>query len=930
MLAIGRTDGEIADALFISKKTASVHVANIKGKLGASSRVEIALIAERLGLVDGAGDGAGDGSSAWAVARAGRPVELCPFKGLAPFESADARFFFGRERLVADLVARMVGATCIAVVGPSGSGKSSAVRAGLLPAVAGGVLPGSETWSQALLRPGAAPMAALRRSLHDAAERQAIAVPDDATIAELRDRLTATTRLLVTIDQFEEAFTLCPVEAERSAFIDALVALAEDREARSVVVLAIRADFYGRCATYPGLARLLGEGTILVGPPTAEEIERAIEAPARAAGLRVEPQLTTDLVRDVTGEPGALPLLSTTLLDLWSRRDGKVLRAATYRQIGGVSGAVARLAEAAFGRLNDEQQEVARGVLLRLAATGEGNVVVRRPVPLCGARRRPRCERGKVLAVLADARLSRSVTGRSRSLTRRSCAIGRDSASGSSPIGEGRRLHDHLMHAAREWQRAGEDGGELLRGARLAATLDWAGGHDIELNSLERRFLAAAGRRRARDRPRAAHEPPAALAPDGDGRAPRRGARDRFIRARPARSGGVRGGRAASEAQRATDEARRAEAQATVARSRELTAATIATLGEDPSLSKLLGDLGGGAGTTGHRPGDGAPPSHRRGRDDRPICDPGRHADRRARDGPAPRRRADSSAAREPPGPGVTSSPSSTWHPTRSSGSTPPVDSSTVVGPAYFSPDGASVITAEHWVPDPAKEEPPPPPRRARRGRPGRSDRSGHRALRRPGVAAPSLHAVSRTTAIIEVVPEYEPAPTCFSDPDAAHELETIDLASGRRSLLATSWFGQGALSRDGRFAAFNDLADGDRARVVDLASGATVMSLERGGLPQRDQYVRALSADGSLLLYGDRPMMVYEVATGAAIATLEGDEGEHFFAEFGPEGPVAYISGRDGTLRVWDAAVGSLLFEAARRRQWPAVRHSRRARAHR
>ena len=504
LLAVGRTDGEIADELFISKKTASVHVANIKGKLGASSRVEIALIAERLGLVDATGDGAGDGSSAWAVARAGRPVELCPFKGLAPFESADARFFFGRERLVADLVARMVGATCIAVVGPSGSGKSSAVRAGLLPAVAGGVLPGSESWSQALLRPGAAPMAALRRSLHDAAARQGIAVPDDATIAELRDRLTATTRVLVTVDQFEETFTLCPVEAERSAFIEALVALAEDTEARSMVVLAIRADFYGRCATYPGLARLLGEGTILVGPPTADEIERAIEAPARAAGLRVEPQLTADLVRDVTGEPGALPLLSTTLLDLWSRRDGKVLRAATYQQIGGVSGAVARLAEAAFGRLNDEQQEVARGVLLRLAATGEGDVVVRRPVPSAEFDADRDANVGKVLAVLADARL---ITVSDGSVEVAHEALLRDWPRFSGWLEsdrEGRRLHDHLMHAAREWKGADEDAGELLRGARLAATLDWAGGHDVELNSLERQFLAdsrnAAEREIARER----------------------------------------------------------------------------------------------------------------------------------------------------------------------------------------------------------------------------------------------------------------------------------------------------------------------------------------------------------------------------------------------------------------------------------------------
>ena len=152
LVAAGRSDAEIADALVISKKTASVHVANIKGKLGASSRIEIALIAARLGLVE---EGTTSPGAALAVAQAGRAADrtqLCPFKGLAPYELMDAPFFFGRERLVAELVARLAGSTFLGIVGPSGSGKSSVLRAGLLPALGAGVLPG-----QRRLAPGPDP-----------------------------------------------------------------------------------------------------------------------------------------------------------------------------------------------------------------------------------------------------------------------------------------------------------------------------------------------------------------------------------------------------------------------------------------------------------------------------------------------------------------------------------------------------------------------------------------------------------------------------------------------------------------------------------------------------------------------------------------------------------------------------------------------------
>ena len=178
-------------------------------------------------------------------------------------------------------------------------------------------------------------------------------------------------RVVLVVDQFEELFTACTDEHERSAFIDALARERTDRQA-GPVVLAIRADFYGRCAEYPALSDLLGANQLLVGPMRRDELRRAIELPAQRVGLRVDPELVEALVGDVADEPGSLPLLSTSLLQLWQRGDGRRLRHADYEGLGGVHGAVARLAEDAFGRLDPSQQTVARRVLLRLAGEGAG------------------------------------------------------------------------------------------------------------------------------------------------------------------------------------------------------------------------------------------------------------------------------------------------------------------------------------------------------------------------------------------------------------------------------------------------------------------------------------------------------------------------------------------------------------------------------
>jgi DNA-binding SARP family transcriptional activator/WD40 repeat protein len=427
----------------------------------AASVVELQALRARSGLED-----------------AERVFVACPFKGLASFELEDAEVFFGRERLVAEIVARLTGAPLMGIVGPSGSGKSSALRAGLLAALADGVLPGSGDWGLALLRPGEHPLTALEQATAEVASRD---------------------RLVIAVDQFEETFATCRDEAERVAFINALVTHARDPRRRALVLMAVRADLYGRCAAHPELSRMLGANHVLVGPMRHSELRRAIELPARRAGLRVEPDLVDALVADVEGEPGALPLLSTSLLELWERRDGRTLRMSAYEHAGGVHGAVARLAESAYERLDSDRQLLARRLLLRLA--GEGETAVRRRVPLAelGGGRDQRVT--EVLDRLAEERLVTIGDGE--------VEIAHEALLREWPRlrgwleedAEGRRLQLRLAAAARQWQAAGRDSEELYRGPRLAAALDWSAGHRGELNPVERAFLdesRAAGERSQR------------------------------------------------------------------------------------------------------------------------------------------------------------------------------------------------------------------------------------------------------------------------------------------------------------------------------------------------------------------------------------------------------------------------------------------------
>jgi class 3 adenylate cyclase/energy-coupling factor transporter ATP-binding protein EcfA2 len=362
---------------------------------------------------------------------------VCPYKGLARYEAADAPFFYGRERLVATLVARIAVDRFVGVVGASGSGKSSLVRAGLLPALSAGALPGSGAWPTCTCTPGEHPLRSFAHALGPLAgvpgpelahrlDRQ----PDElgsVLDAALRGRTGAS--VVVVVDQFEEIVTLCRDQEERERFAGALIDAVTDPEVPAVVVAVVRADYYAALAVHPELARLFEHSQLLVGAMGDSELHRAITEPARRTALVLEEGLADEVCADAGAEPGALPLVSTAMAETWARRDGVTLTLAAYREAGGVHGALARLADGAYGGLDDAGKVLARQLFLRLAEPGEGSDDLRRRMPRDEFSAGPAGD--EVLDAFVGRRLLVAGAGRSRWPTRRCCASGRACAPGS-------------------------------------------------------------------------------------------------------------------------------------------------------------------------------------------------------------------------------------------------------------------------------------------------------------------------------------------------------------------------------------------------------------------------------------------------------------------------------------------------------------------
>jgi hypothetical protein len=393
-------------------------------------------------------------------------ADRCPYKGLAAYDADDADVFFGRDSDVTGALERLDSVRLLAVAGPSGSGKSSLVRAGIVPALR------RRGQTVVVLVPGADPDTALAHALGSTAGDP-----------------------IVVVDQLEEIYAGHQHPDVIGVFCARVAAYATER---APVIVTIRSDHLGNLAAEATMARLVEQGLYLVGPITGDALRATIEGPATAAGLRLESGLVDVLVHEIEGEAAGLPLLSHALAETWERRDGRVLTVEGYRATGEIRGAVARSAEQLYASLPPDQQATLKSLLLRLvvpAVDGE-------PVRAHLTRRRLEGDVGRerVLDLLARARL---VTADETSVELAHEAVARAWPRLRTWLEEdvaGQRLMHHLATAAEEWDTLAQPDNELYRGARLEAALEWREDKQPELTNIESAFLDASAAAAESDR----------------------------------------------------------------------------------------------------------------------------------------------------------------------------------------------------------------------------------------------------------------------------------------------------------------------------------------------------------------------------------------------------------------------------------------------
>ncbi|MEU7726806.1 hypothetical protein AB0B78_16410 [Streptomyces sp. NPDC040724] len=422
----------------------------------------------------------------------GTSRQSAPYAGLSAFQPEDADRFFGRERLTGEVLAKVRDRRFLAVFGPSGSGKSSLLRAGLVARSR------ASGWPVMLFTPGPHPVEEcaihLAAATGEAPGALVTELLDDPLALHLRIRQAMFDRTpdvdtLIVVDQFEEVFTLCGDRDERGAFIALLLAAATAATSRTRVVLGVRADFYGHCVQDSRLVEAIRDAQIAVGPMSSQELREAITRPAVLADCTVTGPLLAAVVADATGQPGALPLVSHAMVETWRRRSGSRLTLEGYLAAGGIQHALAHTAEAAYGALSPVQQDLARSLFLRLTALGDGTEDTRRRIT------RDELDPGPdIVHVLESLARQRLVTLDEGCVEITHEAIIRCWPRLRGWLTEDRDrllLHRQLTDATAGWEVQDRDPHALYRGARLAAALDLAAADDTRLTCKERRFLDA-------------------------------------------------------------------------------------------------------------------------------------------------------------------------------------------------------------------------------------------------------------------------------------------------------------------------------------------------------------------------------------------------------------------------------------------------------
>lgn len=780
------------------------------------------------------------------------PSAVCPYLGLVPYDVSDADGFFGRDAEVAECLHRLAQTGLLAVVGPSGSGKSSLVRAGVA--------------------------AALEKDGHRVVVITPGAQPDDV----LPSTPTTGRAPVLLVDQCEEAVTHGADADQRAQFFSRLANYAN----HAPLVVALRADRLGELTAHPQFARLIERGLFLLRPMEGDDLRAAIEGPARHAGLLIEPGLVDLLIRDVEGEPGALPLLSHALQQTWEDREGRTLTVAGYQESGGIRGAVARSAEAVYEQAYPEQRPVLRDLLLRLVAPSPQGEPVRSRVPRRVVATDAAHE--QIIEQLVRARLVISdedvVEIAHESLAR---AWPRLQGWLDDDV-EGQRIWRHLSSAADGWDAMGRPGSELYRGLRLARAVEWRDRTHPNLNPTEQTFLTRSEQHVENER-RSVH------------------------RRRRTLVGALAIGLAVTTALAAIAlvSQQRADREAAIGRSRELTNAAIIALGDDPSLAKLLALAAADGGKNGEDGKLGDPSVellsvlHRSLSTDR-VVDRYRWPDDHAAPHLTASIHPDGSrlVAAGTFGIPVTHLEVYDFDNEAVQWSWDTGDPAVSVDVPIFSPDGEWVAAGIVRVPD---DGPDVSPTIDSLGVYIWDADTGELARRIDmGSCGAIVLDMSASSMLVQAHGD-DSAPDCWTGSNPL-ELIVVDVETGAEQVVGTdAWGRRGALSGDGRRVAFTEDGDAGPASVVlDLASGERILEFDpfasQGHAPAE---VIALNRDGSLVAAGVNPIMVWDVATGERIATFDRHGGDAW-PRFAPEGSTVYSVGQDSTLRHWDARTGA------------------------
>lgn len=439
----------------------------------------------------------------------------CPYKGLDVFEEDDADLFFGREKLVKELVERVHESRAVFITGPSGSGKSSLVRAGLIHALKQEGIKNSSKWLYETIKPGRNPLEALAFAFsrlkspelgkyfsQNVTQPNVIDECAESVLSERKDQ-----RLVLFIDQFEEIFTQVSKEI-RESFIQLITYAVTKQDGRVIILFSMRSDFIPNCATYPELNTLLNKQFIQIGAMQAEELVSAIAQPALRVGLRIDPDLIAQIINDMKGEPGALPLMQFALKDLFDDGQSKggviALTLDAYLGHGGIQKSLERHADAAFGKLEKHEQELARSIFSGLIEIGRGTQDTRRTAlfeELIPANTNEN-EVEAIVQKLADARLVTT----DEQAGKDTITISHEKLIDAWPwlkklVNENREviaLQNEINSDAKEWEEHKRDTSYLYSGARLLNADEQVKKQNLNLNQLSKEFVKAGQTRKRR------------------------------------------------------------------------------------------------------------------------------------------------------------------------------------------------------------------------------------------------------------------------------------------------------------------------------------------------------------------------------------------------------------------------------------------------